>query len=236
MTLFARAGAAALALTAVVAAGAAHAAGPYTWTGFYVGAVGSLGGGNTTASFSAPDYITDWGALNMGLNGGLLGVTVGYNFAQQSDFILGLEGDISFGRIGGTGFMAAYGGDPYVPYDTTGEYHQSYFGTLRARLGWETMAFGAQSLLYLTGGLAFSDGTRAIANEYRPHWTPATETHTGGTVGAGIETKITDTWSWKAEVLYADLGTQQYQSTDSTVVTDVHLTDTLFRFGINKHF
>jgi outer membrane immunogenic protein len=239
MTFLARLGAAALALSATVVAGAAGAA-PATWTGFYVGAVGSYAGGNTTAAFSAPTSSPDirsWKALDMGLSGGMLGLTLGYNFDKQNNFMMGLEGDISWGKISGTGYMDPCSCSPgYVPYPTTGEFHQTYFGTLRARLGWENMAFNMPSLLYLTGGLAFSDGTRQIANTYRPHWTPAVQSHVGWTFGGGVETKFNDRWSWKAELLYADLGTQHYQSTDSTVITDVHLTDTLFRFGINKHF
>ena len=206
-----------------------------SWTGLYAGAVGSYGWGNTTAAFSAPSFLTTWGAVNIPLDGGLLGATLGYNFDLNNNFVLGIEGDISAGRIGGNAFLPRNTGTPFNPNDTLGAFHQSYFGTLRARLGLSTTSMGNPTLWYLTGGLAFSDGHREISNTSVGD-SLASANHTGWTFGAGIEHKITNHWSVKGEVLYADLGTQHYQSSTSTVVTDVHLTDTLLRVGVNYGF
>jgi outer membrane immunogenic protein len=241
---------AAIALSTLAAAGSASAAdlpdyvappvavAPAGWDGWYAGVVGAYAWGNSSASFSAPGNITNWQALGMGLNGGLLGATLGFNFATQNNFVLGIEGDVSAGRIGGTGFMAATGGlttDPgYNPNDTLGEYHQSYFATLRARLGWSTTSFGNPTLWYLTGGLAASSFDREISNVSVGD-SKSSATHTGWTVGGGFEHLLASNWSLKAEVLYADLGTQHYNGNLGTV-TDVHVTDTLFRVGFNKHF
>jgi outer membrane immunogenic protein len=208
-----------------------------TWEGLYIGAVGAYGWGNTAANFSAPGGITNWGANQIPLSGGLLGLTLGYNFDLHNAWVLGIEGDISAGNLGGSSFLAATGGstsDPgYVPDDTQGVYRQSYFGTLRGRIGWSTNSMGP-TLWYLTGGLAFSDGRREITN-VNVGDSVATATHTGWTIGGGIEHKITNNWSIKGELLYADLGTGHYNG-NLGVVTDVHLTDTLFRVGVNYKF
>ena len=212
-----------------------------TWGGLYVGAVGSYAWGNTSASFSAPSTITTWAANQIGTNGGLLGVTLGYNFDLHNSWVLGVEGDISAGNIGGSSYMPRNvtpgpTGPGYNPNNTEGVFHQSYFGTLRARFGWSTTMMGNPTLWYLTGGLAFSDGHREITNVTVGD-SVANATHTGWTIGAGVEHKINAKWSVKAEVLYADLGTVGY--TDSSglgVVTQVHLTDTLLRLGVNYKF
>ncbi|MEJ0013029.1 MAG: outer membrane beta-barrel protein [Bauldia sp.] len=229
---------AAVALSAMLAAGSAGAA-PVAanWTGFYVGAVGSYGGGNSTAAFTAPTSspdITSWKALDVPANGGLLGITVGYNFAAMNNMVFGIEGDASWGRIGGHAFMDS-SSVPYNPNPTDGWMTQTYFATLRARLGWTSTLMSNPTLFYLTAGVATTDGFREITNR-TVGYSDARATHTGGVFGGGVESKITDTWSWKAELLFADLGTQSYQHSYSPVVTAVHLTDTLFRFGINKHF
>ncbi len=141
------------------------------------------------------DDITNWQALNINLNGGLLGATLGFNFTPQNNFVLGIEGDISFGRLGGTQFLPENDGvldddDPgFNPSDTFGEYHQSYLATLRARLGWVSTAFGNPTLWYVTGGLATTTLYREITNENVID-SNSSATHTGWTVGAGLETMI----------------------------------------------
>ena len=249
MSLFKHAGAAVLAISTIVAAGAASAApipgsAPIIdWQGFYAGAVGAYGSGNTTAAFSAPTSAPDirpWAANNVPVTGGLLGLTLGYNFQPMGNAVFGIEGDVSWGRLAGSSFLPrkTTGGPStpgYNPNDTQGYFQQTYFATLRARLGWTTPMMGNPTLFYFTAGLAASDGYREITNVTVGRST-ATATHTGWAFGGGVESMINGQWSWKAEVLYADLGTQHYQHSFSPVITDVHLTDTLFRFGINKHF
>jgi outer membrane immunogenic protein len=168
----------------------------------------------------------------------MLGATLGYNFETSNNMVFGVEGDIAFGRIGNSRFLPATGGlttDPgYNPNDTLGEYHQSYFATLRARLGWSSTSFGAPTLWYITGGLATSALDREISNVTVGD-SKSRATHTGWTVGAGVESMIAPTWSVKAEVLYADLGTAHYNG-NLGVVTDIKVTDTLFRVGVSKHF
>lgn len=202
-----------------------------SWGGFYGGVVGAYGWGNTTAAFSAPSFITSWEAVNIGTNGGLLGGTLGYNF-DMHNWVLGIEGDISAGNIGGSSFLPATCCAQFNPFDTVGAFHQSYFGTVRGRIGWSG---GGSTLWYATGGLAVSDGHREITNSFVGD-VNTSATHVGWTVGAGVEHKITTHWSVKAELLYADLGTQHYADSGSGVVTDVHLTDTLARVGVNYKF
>ncbi len=214
-----------------------------SWTGFYAGAVGTYGWGNTTAAFTAPTSFPDirpWKAVDIALNGGMLGATVGYNMQLQNNFVVGVEGDISFGRIGGDAFLPQnLSGGPstpgYNPNDTMGEFHQSWLATARLRLGWSTMAMGNPTLWYVTGGAAWSDGNRHIFNG-TVNSVVSGNTHFGWIAGGGVEHKINNHWSVKAEALYADLGTQSYQGSGSTVITAVHLTDTIVRLGVNYAF
>jgi outer membrane immunogenic protein len=85
-----------------------------------------------------------------------------------------------------------------------------YFGTVRGRLGY---AFGG-TLLYATGGFAYG-GVRSSASFIDNTTSPLaplnartsnTSTATGWVAGAGIEYKISPSWSLKGEYQYIDLG------------------------------
>ena len=96
-----------------------------------------------------------------------------------------------------------------------------WFGTVRGRLGY---AFG-NTLIYGTGGFAaggvratslytdnnIGSGTTGLAGN--PIGTPQTgrasnsATNTGWTAGAGIEVKLSPSWSLKGEYQFIDLGT-----------------------------
>ena len=81
-------------------------------------------------------------------------------------------------------------------------------------------------LIYGTGGFAYGGGTvsfGAISNS---------QTHTGWTVGAGVEVGLTPNWSAKAEYLYVRLDDQGY------VLTGVNngFQSNVFRLGVNYRF
>ncbi|MGC1584198.1 MAG: outer membrane beta-barrel protein, partial [Rhodomicrobium sp.] len=67
-----------------------------------------------------------------------------------------------------------------------------WFGTVRGRVGY---AFD-RALVYATGGFAYGN----VTNTGWP-----SETQTGWVVGAGVEYKITPSWSAKVEYQYMDL-------------------------------
>ena len=85
----------------------------YNWTGPYLGI--NAGGG----------WLKDEGVNH---NGGLIGVTLGYNVQTGGPWVWGLEGDIGY----------------------FSQSEQKYLGTVRGRIGYAT----DRLLPYITGGLA----------------------------------------------------------------------------------
>ncbi len=84
------------------------------------------------------------------------------------------------------------------------------------------------TLLYLTGGLAlldanFDDGADSHS-----------ETLVGWTAGAGMEQMISDSFSIKAEALYADFGSVDFTLSGDETEIDTELV--LVRAGISFHF
>ena len=157
-----------------------------SWTGFYAGVHGGGGWGsqnpNTPATFS--------------LSGPYVGAQVGYNW-QANQLVFGLEADASWSGIDGIRVTGGPGG-------TTTE-DINWFSTVRGRLGW---AMGDGSWLpYVTGGWAFANATRTNSSFGGQTFTAS---HSGWTVGAGIEKQFASHWSLKAEYKYVDLGSARY--------------------------
>lgn len=182
----------------------------FDWSGFYFGVAGGYGWGNSSHSDAG-------GGANGSLDprGWLLGGTVGYNW-QAGQTVLGIEGDLSWAGIDGSGSSAA------GPLTT----NLNWLGTGRVRAGY---AFDAY-LFYVTGGAAF--GKIEAANT---GFGSGSETRIGWTVGAGVETMLSQNWTAKIEYLYVDLGDKNNYST-ATGPVSVSLTSHIVRFGLNYKF
>lgn len=200
----------------------------FSWTGFYIGVNGGVGGGDSV------DYDdNDPGVLRGGTyhgvhndhteltNGGFLaGGTVGYNYQfPASNFVVGFEGDFDWsnirgqwseGDVSGTGGTSSYG----EGYGS----RLNWLATARARVGYAVATPLGNLLPYVTGGGAFASVT-----DYRYSWGSAGEgcdgtvlsgcgswSHTwaGWTAGTGLEYAITQNLTIKGEYLYVDLGNQ----------------------------
>jgi len=173
--------------------------------------------------YYAPASYYNWGGWYAGLNlgyqwgdvtnnptspSGLLGgAQVGYNW-QNGGFVLGAETDI---QLSGAD-------DTFAPW----KFSNPWFGTLRGRIGYAMNNI----LIYGTGGFAYGDLTGELAG------LEETKTHTGWTLGAGMEVGFTPRWSAKAEYLYMDLADRGY------TVTGVNngFETNILRFGVNYHF
>lgn len=187
----------------------------FTWTGFYAGLNAGYHWSHadlrvthlpTQAAFNADPY-------SVGLNpsGFIGGGQVGYNW-QTGSFVLGVEVDAQYmsGRSSRTfGPLALFGGAPQLGSFGIARSETNMLATARGRIG---VAFN-QSLLYLTGGLAFGnvkDFSRAqygggVGNTF--NYIGATDGwRTGYALGAGWEYAVSGNWSVKAEYLYYDLG------------------------------
>jgi outer membrane immunogenic protein len=213
--------AASVVVSAIGLASAAAAPVPmFDWTGSYVGVEGGGAWGSSTHNFS--NGIINGTHDPFGLSGGLVGGTIGYNW-QVGSMIAGLEGDLSWASSSGStlGTPTACTGGPCTSKLT-------WLGTVRGRIGYAV----GKWMPYVTGGLAFGH-VDACENV-----TCSSDTHTGWTIGGGIEAKLTANWSAKAEFLYVDLGSASaytlaaFPTFPHTEIT----TQNILRVGLNYKF
>ena len=176
----------------------------YNWTGFYVGING--GGGWGRSDFSAP-FTGD----SFNTSGGLVGGTLGYNW-QMGNVVFGLEGDIDWSNIRGSGTCAG------LSCST----RNNWLGTARGRLGYAI----DRVMPYVTGGAAFGDIKTSVAG-----LGDSSTTKAGWTVGGGIEAAIAGPWTAKVEYLYVDLGRG-----GSILGSDAGFKTNIVRAGLNYRF
>ncbi len=199
---------------------------PPTWGGFYIGVNGGYGGDSglgyredvydVTNNYT---YASVPGATT--ITGGFGGGQLGYNW-QFGSLVAGLETDIEGSNIQGSGetnyFTAplstanfcGMGGNSAYPCVGKNDVDVDWFGTARGRLGY---AFGG-TLLYVTGGFAYGGVTSStVYNDYSAANTryingrsSSSTTQTGWVAGAGIEVKLSPSWTLKGEYQYIDLG------------------------------
>jgi len=208
---------------------------PPSWAGFYIGVNGGYGG-NSSERFSEDVYpnatpTTLYSTLHGGdtIAGGFGGAQLGYNW-QFGPLVAGFETDIEGSNIQGSGADTTFNSAPAVnPSSLCGsgggiapggypgacagknDLNVDWFGTVRARLGY---AIGG-TLLYATGGFAYGgvhSSSGYIDNSggagVGPFFGRASNstTATGWVAGAGIEYKLTPSWTLKGEYQYIDLG------------------------------
>jgi Opacity protein and related surface antigens len=103
----------------------ASAADPaYKWTGFYVGLQGSYDVGSSDWDFTDFDTHTDHT-----LTGGMGGLYAGYNYQFPFNLVIGIETDISGGKI--TGSSSCPNGSYSCDTD------MNWIGSTRGRVGYE---------------------------------------------------------------------------------------------------
>ena len=171
----------------------------YDWTGFYVGgyygqAIGYTRG-RTPVLTPGDAVIND--------NGITVGGTVGYNWQFDPHWLIGAEGDF--------GWMGLDQSAPEWNDTVTVGQKADWYGTARLRFGY----VAGPSLFYVTGGGAFVHLNDTFGS------TTNSETKSGWTAGAGIETKLSRSWSMKTEYLYVDVGDSNFNSTIFQVTTPV---------------
>ena len=208
------------------------------WTGFYLGGNFGSGIGRERSSLSIPAVaLVD--TFYLAPDGIIGGVQAGYNW-QAANWVFGLEADIqgSTQQDNKTCVAFCLPGGVSAAYDAT----LPWFGTVRGRLGYSV----GSTLFYATGGLAYGAiKTKIHTNSLAGPVTQSfSNTNTGWTAGAGIETPfrllglLGPNWTTKAEYLYIDLGstsdTFTFGATPATATRSV--TEHVFRTGISYHF
>lgn len=182
---------------------------PFSWTGFY----GGIQAGYTRGKSDYSNYWTATGEWDykgkFNANGFTAGLYAGYNYQFQNNLVLGVEGDINYDSLKGSG--RARGnldfshGDPLPVASYKQEAELKWDGSVRLRVGYAMDRF----LPYITGGFAFGK------YDYSPKWDKDgslrySSTHTGWTVGAGLEYAVTDNLIARVEYRYADYGKKNY--------------------------
>lgn len=113
------------------------------------------------------------------------GVYTGYN-KQDGQVVYGVEGDVNFSSIDATHKKV--------------EADQGFNGSLRARVGYDV----SPALVYATGGLA------ATNMEVSDKTSDSNKTLLGLTLGAGVETKITEQITARTEYRYTNYQSQTF--------------------------
>jgi outer membrane immunogenic protein len=198
-----------LASTFLATSGAALAAPPvptYSWTGCYVGAnVGAGWNHNRISEPQSTDNFVPAGSLfDINSSAGFLGGgQIGCNYQFASNWVFGLQGDMSFGKFSAQAndpFFAGKNGDPLSLEVAT-----QWIASAEGRLGyaWNNM------LLYGTGGPAWARN-KYNGRNLDTFGNPAgfcnsggfiscnpsgSDTRLGWTLGFGLEWAFANNWS-----------------------------------------
>ncbi len=167
----------------------------YNWSGGYVGLTAGYGWGDSK--------FNDGGESNpFDIKGFIGGVTVGYNYQFNQNWVAGIEADLSYSGIKGSfgpGNLGEPGGGSWTCGSGACVTKVDWYSTVRGRIGY---AFD-NILVYGTGGLAVGHVKSGIDNSSSYQ---ASRTNVGWTAGGGVEYAFNQNWTAKLEYLHVDLG------------------------------
>lgn len=197
----------------------------FNWTGFYVGA--DVGFYSAQNSFAQPgNTFTASGSLS----GVKLGGHLGYRYQFANNFVLGLEGDLSWLSAGTKAFTI----NGFAP--NAYQARANWDGSIRATAGFAV----DRALLYATGGVSFigttgcgvtAPGAACVLN------TQFGGTRAGWTVGAGLAYAVTPNVALRGEYLYANYGTRTTLGAGFAGGSIAHRLDThTVRLGVSYMF
>jgi outer membrane immunogenic protein len=209
---------------------------PLLWSGAYLGLHAGYAWGrendNQSDLFSSvfgPPGGGTGSADRFDLDGFIGGLHAGYNW-QTGPWVFGVEGDIDYADLSG-------GADFFYPLGRT-EGHLSFESdwqaSLRLRAGYAVDTW----LFYATGGAALGHGElHARGSSFgQPVSVSDDNTHTGWTVGAGVEKAFTPNWIGRFEVRYTDFGKESYDLGLAGNDIDVDWNQTAINIGLSYKF
>jgi outer membrane protein OmpA-like peptidoglycan-associated protein len=192
------------------------------WNGFEVGVQGGYGWGTSSGTFAGP--LGRLPQYSFGTSGGMGGAHAGYNWEFPPNWVLGIEGDLEGGGIGGLQRRTVF---PTAGIGSSMDFDSS----IRGRAGW---AFG-QTLLYGTVGVAFGDVTTHYNQPIGDRIAGNSETRVGWTAGAGLAYAFTPNWETNVEYRYTNLGTQS-QFFPAGISDNNKFTYNMIRVGLTFRF
>ncbi len=193
------------------------------WTGFYMGVHAGLGWGVVEIEDSYDWFDGDIDDIDeYDISGWLVGAQAGYTY-QSGNFAFGVEGDLAWADI--TGNSGSQDND-ILGTDI------NWLGTLRGRAGFVV----DQLFLYGTAGIAAAGVTSWTIDDWNDDYFEDSGVRYGWVAGLGAEFKVSTDLSVKAEYLWHDFGSEDYEfDGGNTYVTD-HVTLQTFKVGLNFHF
>lgn len=227
---------AALLVSAGMASAADLAVGHYTkapapvmapvtnWTGFYIGGFGGYGwSDNTRIGFPGTNFPTV--NFNGDLDGGFGGGTFGYNWQTPgSAFVWGLEVDGAGADIGRSETINRW----------TYRDKVDAFGSVTGRVG----AAIDTVLIYAKGGYGWVNNEISATNGIVGF--SQSKTHSGWTVGAGLEWMFAHNWSGKVEYQYYNVDSERYlvghPGVNNGDGVDLSGSFNTIKVGVNYHF
>jgi len=192
-----------------------------SWTGSYIGISGGGAWGNAVVhnDLTGVDQTP-----RFDLQGGIIGITSGYNF-QNGSAVYGYESDTSITSKRGSAF-------DFPPNGAfSNQVKEPWLSTYRGRLGYAQNSW----LFYATAGAALAGVDTSSAGPVgqlsERHW------HWGWTVGGGVEMRLTSDWTAKVEYLYVGLQDKSYFNPAPSPLFPsnqrVSLDDHIVRVGVN---
>jgi len=168
----------------------------FSWNGAYLG--GQVGYGWGKSRFG-----DDFGSLNLKPDGFLGGLYAGYNFDLGNSVVLGVDGDITYNNL-----KDSYSEDLGDLASASIESKLRWSGAVRARAGYAVDRF----LPYIAGGVAFGSVKNTLSASDGDEFASVsqTKTHTGWTLGAGVDYAATDNVIVRLEYRYTDYGHKDY--------------------------
>jgi outer membrane immunogenic protein len=171
----------------------------FSWTGFYIGAHAGYGWGTNDWTDPAGFALGGAGATYGNDTDGFFGGgQLGFDYQFAPNWVLGIEGQMSGGKIDGS---TTYGP---VGATTTFSNEASWLASVTGRLGYT----GGNWLLYAKGGAAWADFDNTVSIPGAS--VSLSETKTGWTAGGGLEYAFAPGWSGKIEYQYYDFGSDTY--------------------------
>lgn len=165
----------------------------FSWGGPYIGA--QIGYGWGKSNIELDNNVT----LTPKPKGFLGGLYAGYNFDVGSNFILGVDGDITYTNMRNSFDWTIAG------ITLTDRASMRWAGAVRARIGY---AYD-RVLPYLAGGVAFGNFRNSV-QFLGTTIASSSETYTGYTVGGGLDYAATNNIILRLEYRYTDYGTNAF--------------------------
>jgi outer membrane immunogenic protein len=184
----------------------------FTWTSCYGGlhAGGGVGQKDLNDTTSALFPTTGFSSANLNIRGYMLGGQIGCDYQLASSWVVGLEGAVSGGNIGGQTSFATPGiaGDTST-FKATTDFLMS--ATLRVGYAWDRW------MIYAKGGAAWAGDKYDAFDSLSSYAFEGLENRFGWTAGAGLEWAMWEDWSIRLEYQYYGFGQRSVLFIDSTI-------------------